>query len=277
MSDARLMLLINGGSTSTKLSVRDGEREIVSTSIKHDPDELEHFDSIWGQYDYRRIAIENWLNSTGITKDSVNIIVTRCGTIKPVQGGIYRITPSMINDMKSGYYGNHPCSVCCSIAYDLAQELGVPVITVDPPATDELCDEARFSGIKEIQRVSSFHALNQKSTARHVCERLSIDYFSSNLIVVHLGGGISVGVHKHGRVIDVNNALDGDGPFSPERAGGIPSGDLIRFCFDSGKTRTELLKMVCGNGGLMSYLGTRDVLEVEKRIANGDKYALLGF
>lgn len=193
--------------------------------------------------------------------------------MKPVPGGIYEICPAMLDDMKSGKYGQHPNMCGGIVAYDLGKELNIPALTVDPPTVDEFCPSARYSGIPHIKRQSSFHALNQKATARKIAAQLGKNYDDVNLIVAHLGGGISVGAHKKGKVVDVNNALDGDGPFSPERAGTLPVGDLIKLCFSGDHTREQVLKLVQGGGGLVSYLGTTSGLEIEKRISEGDTIA----
>ncbi len=179
----------------------------------------------------------------------------------------------MIEDMKSGIYGKHPTNVGGLVAYDLGNQFNIPVLTLDPPMTDEMCTSARYSGIPQIARQSSFHALNQKATARKISAEIGRSYEDLNMIVVHLGGGISVGAHRKGKIIDVNNALDGDGPFSPERAGSLPAGDLVKLCFGGKYSEEEILKLLTGGGGLVAYLGTTNAIEIEKRIAEGDKQA----
>lgn len=267
------ILITNGGSTSTKIAVRKNHEILLSLSIKHTTKELEPYQTIWEQYDYRKQAILNVLKEADIRLDSLDALVTRGGNMRAVEGGIYKIGQQMLADMKSGLYGSHPCSVCNQIAYDMGKELEIPAFVVDPPMTDELCSEARFSGCSPIRRISSFHALNQKATARKICTNIGKSYENTHMIVVHLGGGISVGAHKKGRVIDVNNALDGDGPFSPERSGDLPVGDLIRLCYSGQYTCQEMLRQVNGRGGLISYLGTADCLEIEQRIKDGDEMA----
>lgn len=205
--------------------------------------------------------------------NSFHAIACRGGQIKPVPGGVYLVNIEMIEDLISEKYGVHPTCVGNLIAFELGQENDIPVFTVDLPVTDEFCDLARFSGLKEIPRLSSFHALNQKRTARVIADKMGADYNQLNIIVVHLGGGISVAAHHKGRVIDVNNALDGDGPFSPERSGDLPVGALIKLCYSGKYTEDEMMKKIKGQGGLMSYLGTNSGLEVESRINSGDKYA----
>lgn len=267
------ILITNGGSTSTKIAVRKNDEILLSASVKHTTKELEPYETIWNQYDYRKQAILKVLREGNIELDSLDALVTRGGNMRAVEGGIYEIGRQMLEDMKSGLYGSHACSVCNQIAYDMGKELGIPALVVDPPMTDELCSEARFSGCAAIRRISSFHALNQKATAHKICERIGKTYEETDMIVVHLGGGISVGAHRRGRVIDVNNALDGDGPFSPERSGDLPVGDLIRLCYSGKYTCQEMLRQINGRGGLVSYLGTADCLEVEQRIKEGDETA----
>ena len=197
--------------------------------------------------------------------------------MKPISGGIYAICPDMIADMKDGRYGQHP-NMCGGIAaYVLGQERGIPAITVDPPTVDELGPLARYSGTSQIKRQSAFHALNQKATARKITALLGKSYDDVNLIVIHLGGGISVAAHKNGKVVDVNNALDGDGPFSPERSGDLPVGELIKLCYSGDYTKEQALRLIQGGGGLVSYLGTTSGLDIEKRISEGDAVAAEAF
>lgn len=273
MKDKFIILVINPGSTSTKVAVFENESTVFSTALRHPAEELKRFQNIWDQYDYRRNAIIAEVEKNGYRINDFDIIVCRGGNTKPISGGIYEITTSMLEDVKSGLYGTHPANVGNLIAYELGRENRIPVVTMDPPVTDELCDYARFSGIPQIQRQSSFHALNQKATARKVAESLGSSYENLNLIVVHMGGGISVGAHQKGFVIDVNNALDGDGPFSPERAGTMPNAALIKMCFSGEYSKEQMLRLMTGKGGLMAYLGTSDAVEIEARIQKGDKYA----
>ncbi len=268
------ILIINLGSTSTKVSLYSEMAEVFSESISHSQDELKPFITIWEQTDFRKSKILEVLKKNNISLSTLDAISCRGGLLKPVEGGIYILNEEMVEDMKSERYGSHPTSVGNIISYEIGQEYKIPVIVADPPVTDEFIPLARYSGMKEIPRISSFHALNQKRTARNVSETLGIPYEKLNLIVAHLGGGISVAAHRMGKVIDVNNALDGDGPFSPERAGTVPAGDLIKMCFSGKFSEQEMVKKIKGEGGLMSYLGTNSVLEVQEKIINGDEYAL---
>ena len=273
MNGNKTILIINPGSTSTKIGIFSNGEMRINESVRHDDAELRKFPTIWDQYDYRKDALLEFLKRHDLAMEDIDAIACRGGNVKPLPGGIYRICDRMIADMKSGIYGGHPINVGGLVAFDLGNRYDIPVLTADPPMTDELCPSARYSGIPQIARTSSFHALNQKATARRIAGELGKRYDQVNLIVTHLGGGISVGAHKKGKIIDVNNALDGDGPFSPERAGTLPAGDLVKLCFSGEYTKAEVLKMLTGNGGLYAYLGTTNVIEIEKRIAGGDEKA----
>ena len=273
MNAEKTVLIINPGSTSTKVGIFTAGEMRVNVSVKHADSELRKFPTIWDQYDYRKDAILGVLSNNQVSMADIDAIACRGGNVKPLPGGIYRICPKMIADMKSGIYGAHPINVGGLIAFDLGEQYQIPVLTADPPMTDELCTSARYSGIPQIARQSSFHALNQKATARKIAAGLGKGYDEVNMIVVHLGGGISVGAHRKGQIIDVNNALDGDGAFSPERAGTLPAGDLVKMCFSGEYTKDQMLKLLTGGGGLYAYLGTTNAIEIEKRIAAGDAQA----
>ena len=273
MNNDRTILIINPGSTSTKVGIFSAGEMKVNVSVKHADEEIRKFATIWDQYDYRREAILQVLKDNDLSMGEMDAIACRGGNVKPLPGGTYRVCPKMIADMKSGIYGGHPINVGGLVAFDLGNQFNIPVLTADPPMTDELCISARYSGIPQIARQSSFHALNQKATARKISAELGRKYDEVNLIVVHLGGGISVGAHKKGKIIDVNNALDGDGPFSPERAGSLPAGDLVKMCFSGEYSKEQILKLLTGGGGLYAYLGTTNAIEIEKRIAEGDRKA----
>lgn len=266
-------LVINLGSTSTKIAAYKNLEGIFKLFINHPQNELSNFTDIWEQKDFRKEKILNALELNGYKLSEFNCIACRGGNVRPVPGGTYIVCEEMLNDIRSEKYGTHPTGLGSIIAYELGIEAGIPVVTADPPVTDELCNLARYSGVKEISRMSSFHALNQKRTARHIAKEHGLEYSDLNYIVVHMGGGISVAAHEKGRVIDVNNSLDGDGPFSCERAGTVPVGDVIRMCFSGNYTEKQMIKKIKGTGGLMSYLGTNSGLEVEDRIKNGDSYA----
>jgi butyrate kinase len=267
------LLIINPGSTSTKIGLFEEDRVIFNKSVSHSVEELKPFKTIWDQYDFRKGVILKVLEENNTSFSEIDAIACRGGNCRPIPGGIYSICSGMITDKKSGEYGRHPANVVCLVAFDLGKEMNIPVFTVDVPMTDELCTSARYSGIPQITRRSSFHALNQKATAKKISAALGRKYDEVNMIVVHLGGGISVGAHRKGQVVDVNNALDGDGPFAPERAGGLPTADLVKMCFNGRYSQEEILKLLTGGGGLMAYLGTTSGIEIEQRIADGDQKA----
>lgn len=273
MGEVKRILVLNLGSTSTKVAVSHSDRMLFTDSVNHPADELKGFKTIFEQYDLRKDTILAVLAKHGISLDEIDCIASRGGNSKPIPGGIYPIGDAMIEDMKSGKFGQHPNMCGGIVARDLARERNIPALTVDPPTIDEFCVYARYSGIPQIKRQSSFHALNSKATARKAAARLGKGYEEVNLIVAHLGGGISVSAHLKGKAVDVNNSLDGDGPFAPERAGGLPAGDLVRLCFSGDYTREQVLKLLQGGGGLVAYLGTTSGLEIEKRIAGGDAVA----
>ncbi|MDD3705880.1 MAG: butyrate kinase [Clostridiaceae bacterium] len=267
------LLVLNPGSTSTKIAVFDNDKELKKSTVKHPPEEIQNFKSIWDQYDYRKRKILDWVRENNFKLDEIDAVVSRGGTINSVPSGIYLINSKMLEDMKSGKYGKHACNVGCQINYDLGKELNIPSITVDPPVTNELMEIATYTGLPQIRRKASFHVLNQKAIARKLAADLNKKYEDMDCIIVHLGGGISVGTHSKGRIIDANNALDGDGSFSPERAGDLPVGDLIKLCFSGQYSEEEMLKMISGGGGLVAHLGTTDGLVIEERINKGDAKA----
>ena len=271
------LLVINPGSTSTKLAIYDGEREYRSTTINHSAHTLAEFGDIMDQLDFRTAALLAWLSEIGVGVETITAIVCRGGLLRPIPGGVYAVNEAMTGDLRSGRYGKHASNLGGLIGFALGQRLGIPCYVVDPVVVDELQPEARVSGHPKISRVSIFHALNHKAMARRAADLLGKPYAALKLIVVHLGGGISVGAHRYGQVVDVNNALNGEGPFSPERSGTLPTTELIRFYFDSGATPEQLLKSFVGRGGLVDHLGTNDLREVEKQMASGSKRAEVVF
>lgn len=269
------MLIINPGSTSTKIAVYDGNIMVFEETLRHDVEELSKFGDVIQQMEFRKEIILNSLRENKIDKKTISAVVGRGGLLKPIEGGTYEVNEEMLKDLRSSTRGMHASNLGGLIANEIAKEIGSRAFIVDPVVVDELQEIARISGLKGIERISIFHALNQKAVARRYALSLGKKYEDLNLIVVHLGGGISVGAHKKGRVIDVPNALNGEGPFSPERAGGLPIWDLVELCFSGKYTKSELQKMIVGNGGIVSYLGTNDAREVVRRINEGDEYAEL--
>lgn len=267
------LLIMNLGSTSTKVAVYEDYEEVAKESLHHSQEQLNQYPSPLDQKEFRKEAVLKFLSDHGYDLNTFHCIVARGGCCKPIEGGIYSITQPMLADIASERYGLHICNTGCFIAYELGQEFQIPVITADTVKTDEYFPLARYSGLPELPRGCTVHALNQKATARRYASSIHRSYDELNLIVAHLGGGISVGAHNHGRIIDANNALDGDGPFSPERAGTLPVGSLIDLCYSGEFSQKEMRKKINGKGGIMAYLGTNSGLEVEERIAGGDEKA----
>jgi butyrate kinase len=274
--EEELILAINPGSTSTKIAVFRNTREMFLKNIRHTSEELSQFARITDQYGFRKNIILNELESAGIDIKNIAVVVGRGGLVKPIPSGVYAVNDAMVEDLKIGVMGQHASNLGGLIARDIADSIpGTKAFIADPVVVDELEDIARVSGHPLFERVSIFHALNQKAIARQHAKSISKRYEEMNLVVVHLGGGISVGAHHNGRVIDVNQALDGEGPFSPERSGSLPVGALVKMCFSGKYTQEEIKKMITGKGGYVAYLGTNDAYEVEKRAAAGDEQAQL--
>lgn len=269
------ILVINPGSTSTKIGVYDNELSVFEKTIRHDVSELDAYENIIDQYEFRKTTILETLDNEGINISKLNAVCGRGGLLKPIQGGTYKVNDEMLHDLRIGYAGQHASNLGGILAYEIASGLNIPPYIVDPVVVDELEPIARISGFDLIERRSIFHALNQKAVARRIAKDLGKKYEDLNLIVTHMGGGITVGVHKQGKVVDVNNGLHGDGPFSPERAGTVPAGDLIDLCFSGQYFREEIMKKLVGHGGLVGYLGTNNAIEVEKMIKHGDEKAKL--
>ncbi|ANB59499.1 butyrate kinase [Anoxybacteroides amylolyticum] len=269
------ILVINPGSTSTKIGVFDNERSIFEKTIRHDTEELKQYKSIIDQYEFRKQTILSALDEEGINISKLSAVCGRGGLLRPIEGGTYRVNEQMLKDLRKGYSGQHASNLGGILAHEIANALNIPAFIVDPVVVDELDPIARISGFSLIERKSIFHALNQKAVARRVSKQLGKKYEEVNLIVAHMGGGITVGAHKQGRVVDVNNGLDGEGPFSPERAGTVPAGDLVSLCFSGEYYREEIMKKLVGQGGLVGYLGTNDAVKVEKMIEAGNEKAKL--
>ncbi|MEA1975373.1 MAG: butyrate kinase [Bacillota bacterium] len=275
--EIKRILAINPGSTSTKIAIFDNEKEVFEETLRHSAEKIDQYDKIYDQYEFRKTVILDVLNEKGINLTKLDAIVGRGGLLKPIEGGTYKVTDKMAQDLKVGVLGEHASNLGGIIAKEIADKLNIPAFIVDPVVVDEMHDVARISGMPELKRKSIFHALNQKAVARRAAKELNKEYKDLNFIVVHMGGGVSVGAHCKGNVIDINNALDGDGPFSPERTGGLPIGDFAKLCFSGKYTLDEMKKKVKGKGGLVAYLGTNDGREVTEMIDNGDKNAELVF
>ncbi len=271
------ILVINPGSTSTKISVFEDEEEILKENIHHSKEELEPFEKIVDQYEFRKKIILETLQKKGFDLRQLSATVGRGGLLRPIPGGTYRVNERMLHDLRIGLQGEHASNLGGILAHEIAKPLGIPAFIVDPVVVDEMEPIAKLSGLPEIERRSIFHALNQKAVARQAAADMGKKYEEVNFIVVHLGGGISVGVHRKGRVVDVNNALNGDGPYAPERAGGLPVWDAMKLALSGKYTEQELKKKLAGKGGVVAYLGTNDMREVEERVKAGDEKARLVF
>ena len=266
-------LIINPGSTSTKIGVFEDETLLFEETLRHSTEEIAQYASIVDQKDFRKQIILDLLKEKDFDIRSLQVIVGRGGMLKPIPGGTYAVSDDLLHDLKIGKQGQHASNLGGILAREIGDEIGVPSYIVDPVVVDELMPIARYSGVPELPRTSVFHALNQKAVAKRYAKEKGVSYESLNLIVVHMGGGVSVGAHEKGRVIDVFNALDGDGAFSPERAGAVPSGALIRMCFSGEYTEKEVYKKIVGGGGFNAYLGTNDMRDVAKMIDEGDTHA----
>ena len=266
------ILAINPGSTSTKVALYDEERPLLELTLRHSTEELAQFPNVIDQLDWRRGLILSALREREFKLRDLSAVIGRGGLIRPVVAGVYEVNSRMRYDLRNARM-KHACNLGGLLAAQIAHMAGVKAYIADPPVVDEMEDVARITGMPMCQRKSIFHALNQKATARLHCKRAGFVYEEVNLIVAHMGGGISVAAHCRGRIVDVNNALDGDGPFAPDRAGSIPSSELIKACFSGKYSKEELLKFVSSKGGLVAYLGTNSVIQVMERIAQGDQRA----
>ena len=269
------ILVINPGSTSTKFAVYHDEESFFQKTLRHQGEELSPFSTVASQYEFRKETILKALKEENIPVD-FDIIVGRGGLTRPVVSGVYEVSEEMRKVLLSAEYGEHACNLGGLIAADIAKEIGCKAVIADPVVVDELQDVARISGHPELPNISIFHALNQKAIARRYAKEVGKKYEELNLIIAHLGGGVSVGAHHFGKVIDVNCALGGNGPFSPERVGTVSATGLMNLCFSGKYTKQEVKRMLVGNGGLMAHLGLNDAYQVEQRAESGkDPHAAL--
>lgn len=268
------ILAINTGSTSTKAAVYCDESQLLELSLSHSAEELAQFSSIPEQAEWRKSLILKALEENNITLDSLSAVIGRGGLLRPIESGVYVVSDKMVDELRTTKQ-QHASNLSAPIAAQIAAICGVTAYIADPVVVDEFMELARWSGVKEIRRRSIFHALNQKATARIYAAEIGRTYEELDLVVAHLGGGISVAAHHHGRVIDCNNALDGEGPIAPERAGTIPAGDLIDLCFSGEYSQKEIRAKIVGKGGLMSLTGSNSVKDIAARAAEGDADAQL--
>ncbi|MGL1863506.1 MAG: butyrate kinase [Pseudodesulfovibrio sp.] len=271
------IFVINPGSTSTKLALFDGGKAIVSREFQHDKADLAQFTTVMEQRDFRMAAIRSVLAEATIDTSTIAAVAGRGGLLHPLHGGVYEVSDDMLTDLKDAKYGEHPCNLGAILADELAREWDVKAFIVDPVVTDEMMDKARLTGLPDIERRSLFHALNQRGAARTVSARLNVPYETSNFIACHMGGGISIGAHRKGKVVDVVNALDGEGPFSPERTGTLPLIPALELIERREKSPAELKRIVLREGGLFAHLGTNDLREVVSRMEAGDEKSRIVF
>ena len=270
----KYILAINPGSTSTKVTLFEGESEFKSYKIDHEKKDMDIYETIFDQYGYRLELINNWLADENISKEDIRAVVGRGGLLRPMPGGTYLVTDRMVEDLKVGIQGEHASNLGGLLAKGIADENGLQSFIVDPVAVDEMNDIARISGLNLINRTSLVHALNIKAVAHRRAEELGKTIDDLNFIVAHLGGGISIAAMENGKIIDVNNAKE-MGPFSPDRTGGLPMGDIMEMCFSGNYSLKDMKGKIQGEGGLYSYLETMDGREIESRIEKNDEYAKL--
>ena len=270
--DMYKILAINPGSTSTKVAVYDGEELVTELTLRHSAEEISRYPDIASQFAFRKRIVLEAVCDAGVDLSTLDAVIGRGGLVKPIPSGVYEVNDRLKEDLIHPV-GEHASNLGGLIAREIADELGIRAFIADPVVVDELQEEARVTGLAGVSRRSIFHALNQKAMARRYAEEIGRRYEALNLIVAHMGGGISVGAHCRGRVIDVNNCLDGEGPFSPERAGTVQAGDLVSLCFSGRYSEPEVRRMITGKGGLVALLGTNSVQEVVARTQAGDAEA----
>ena len=265
------ILVINPGSTSTKIGVFCDETMLFDVTLRHSAEELAPYATIADQKAFRKELVLSALREKNYDAKKLSAVSARGGLVAPIPGGTYAVNEKLLADCAIGVQGQHAANLGAMIANEIGGELGIPAFVVDPPVVDEMSDVARFSGHPAIIRASKFHALNQKAVAKRYAKECGKAYEELNLIVCHMGGGVSVGAHDHGLIVDTQNALDGDGPFSPERSGSLPSGQLVEMCFSGDYTYAEVKKMLAGRGGIVAYTGTTNMIEVTEK-AKSDEY-----
>lgn len=268
------VLAINPGSTSTKIAIYDGDEVVYAHTFQHTSDELAPFKKVADQYEWRRDLILKDLNEHNIDLNELEAVIGRGGLLRPVESGVFEVNDAMVHDLVNAEH-QHASNLGGLIARYIGDKIGVKSFIADPVVVDEMIPYARISGLPELPRESVFHALNQKAIARRYAKENETRYEDLNLVVCHMGGGITVSAHRNGKVVDTTNALNGCGPFSPERAGTLPGGPLIHLCFSGKYTEEEMMKKIHGRGGLMAHLGTTSIPEILDRVDRGDLHAML--
>lgn len=269
------ILAINPGSTSTKISLYNGAEEVFTKTLRHSSEEIGGFEKVIDQFKFREGTIVAALEESGVKLEDLTAVVGRGGLLRPISSGVYAVNEEMVEDLKSAKYGEHASNLGGIIALEISKRVGCPAYIADPVVVDEMCDVARVGGHPMFPRLSIFHALNHKAIAKLYAKEIGRDYNDLNLVVAHLGGGCSIAAHSKGKVVDVNNALMGDGPFSPERTGGISAMQLAKVCFSGEYTHDEIKKIISGKGGIVAHLGTNSFKDVDDMVAAGDPKATL--
>jgi len=268
------ILVVNIGSTSTKVAMFGDREYLFKEAINHASDRITGLDGFEEWFRFHRQAVEGFLNKNRKIIKQLDLVVSRGGLTRSIQAGAYRITDAMLHDLRSGEYGWHPCNVGPAIAYEIAGHFGAGAVIYDSPVSDEMIPIARFSGLKDIKRYAAFHVLSQKSAAKRAASKMKLTYGKASFVVAHMGGGITVCAHQNGQMIDGTHGL-GEGAFTPQRTGSLPLQSIIQLCFSERYTQNELQRELFGKGGVHSYLATHDVAAVEDRVTNGDAKAEL--
>lgn len=263
------ILVINLGGTSTKVALYENTERLVNETMSHPTEEI--IRPLHEQTDFRLEAIRDFLTRNGINPGSIDVVSARGGLLKPIKGGTYDINDKMVDDLKTNRYGKHASNLSGVIADRFREKYGCRAVITDPVVVDELAEEVRLTGLRGIERKSVFHALNQKAVARKYAASIGKSYSDVNVIVSHMGGGITVGAHRKGRVVDVNDGLSGEGPMSPTRTGSLPNGSLARFIIENNLDYDSIYEILTKEGGFVSLAGTQDALELEKRATSGDE------
>ena len=269
-----LILTINPGGTSTKIGLFQGENEIFKKSISHRQEDLENYETVFHQFDYRKSLIEEALSESLYSMDQLDCVVGRGGLMKAVEGGIYPVNETMVQDLKNGINGEHASNLGAALAKAIGDEIGVPSLVVDPVSVDEFQEVSRITGISDIEKASWLHSLNHKAVARKTAAKMGGDYQDFNFIIAHLGSGISIVAHRRGKMVDGSGGRS-DGPFSPERSGGLLTYPLVKLCYSGKYTEAEMIDKISNTGGMYDYLGTKDMIQIEEMIMSGDKKAKL--
>lgn len=270
-----VIIVINPGSTSTKMALFKGKERVAEEVVNHPADELANFDNVADQFDLRMKNIKQWLKAQKIENKKVVAISGRGAPLRPLEGGVYNINEKMLDDLQNARYSNHASNLGAIIANHLGKRYSVPALVIDPVTIDNFTVYARISGIPEIERKCRSHALNIKEVCRREAEKMNKTLEECSFVAVHMGGGISVAAVDRGKIVDVNDALLGMGPFSPDRAGALPIGALVKLAYSEKYSENELLTKLSHESGLKAYIGESDLRKVEKMIANGDKKAEL--